>query len=239
MLPAVAGGERQVAVVTGANRGIGREVVRQLAGHGLRVVLGSRDAGRGRAAADELGGEDAGIVACPLDVADEPSVREAADWVEHELGRCDALVNNAAIDYDTDARATTADLDRVHRALETNLFGAWRTALAFLPLLRRSPHPRIVNVSSGGGALSSMGAGTPAYSISKASLNALTRILAAELRGDRVLVNAVCPGWVATDMGRGGGRPVRDGAASVVWGALLADDGPTGGFFRDGRALDW
>jgi NAD(P)-dependent dehydrogenase (short-subunit alcohol dehydrogenase family) len=223
----VASDDRPVAVVTGANRGIGREVVRQLAEAGYRVVLGARDEARGRAAAEELGVADAGILACALDVADEASVRAAARRVEDEFGRCDALVNNAAIDYDTDARATTADLDRVYRALETNLFGAWRTALVFLPLLRRSPHPRLVNVSSGGGSISEMGAGTPAYSVSKAALNALTRILAAELRRDRVLVNAVCPGWVATDMGGAGGRPVEDGAASVVWAVLLDDDGPT------------
>jgi NAD(P)-dependent dehydrogenase (short-subunit alcohol dehydrogenase family) len=235
----VASDDRPVAVVTGANRGIGREVVRQLAEAGYRVVLGARDEARGRAAAEELGGADAGILACALDVADEASVRAAARRVEDEFGRCDALVNNAAIDYDTDALATTADLDRVHRALETNLFGAWRTALVFLPLLRRSPHPRLVNVSSGGGSISEMGAGTPAYSVSKAALNALTRILAAELRRDRVLVNAVCPGWVATDMGGAGGRPVEDGAASVVWAVLLDDDGPTGGFFRDGRPVAW
>jgi NAD(P)-dependent dehydrogenase (short-subunit alcohol dehydrogenase family) len=231
--------DRPVAVVTGANRGIGREVVRQLAESGYLVVLGARDAQRGRAAADDLGGEAAGIVARQLDVADDAGVRAAADWVGDAFGRCDALVNNAAIEYDTDARATTADLDRVHRAMETNLYGAWRTALAFLPLLRRSPHPRLVNVSSGGGSISSMGAGTPAYSVSKAALNALTRILAAELRANRVLVNAVCPGWVATDMGGPGGRPVADGAASVTWAVLLDDDGPTGGFFRDGRPVEW
>jgi NAD(P)-dependent dehydrogenase (short-subunit alcohol dehydrogenase family) len=231
--------DRPVAVVTGANRGIGREVVRQLAAAGFVAVLGARDAARGRAAADELGGVAAGVVACELDVADDASVGAAARWVGNELGRCDALVNNAAIDYDTDARASTADLDRIHRAMETNLFGAWRAALAFLPLLRRSPHPRLVNVSSGGGSVSSMGAGTPAYSVSKAALNALTRILAAELRADRVLVNAVCPGWVATDMGGAGGRPVSEGAASVVWAVLLGDDGPTGGFFRDGRPVAW
>jgi NAD(P)-dependent dehydrogenase (short-subunit alcohol dehydrogenase family) len=231
--------DRPVAVVTGANRGIGREVVRQLAESGYLVVLGARDAQRGRAAADDLGGEAAGIVARQLDVADDASVRAAADWVGDAFGRCDALVNNAAIEYDTDARATSADLDRVHRAMETNLYGAWRCALAFLPLLRRSPHPRLVNVSSGGGSISSMGAGTPAYSVSKAALNALTRILAAELRANRVLVNAVCPGWVATDMGGPGGRPVADGAASVTWAVLLDDDGPTGGFFRDGRPVEW
>jgi NAD(P)-dependent dehydrogenase (short-subunit alcohol dehydrogenase family) len=227
----VPGADRPVAVVTGANRGIGREVARQLAAAGYVTVLGSRDEALGRAAAAELGGEAAGVVAYALDVADDASVRAAADRVRAELGRCDALVNNAAIDYDTDARATTADLDRVHRALETNLFGAWRTALAFLPLLRRSPHPRLVNVSSGSGSISEMGAGTPAYSVSKAALNAL--------RGDRVLVNAVCPGWVATDMGGPGGRPVEDGAASVVWAVRLDDDGPTGGFFRDGRPVAW
>jgi NAD(P)-dependent dehydrogenase (short-subunit alcohol dehydrogenase family) len=228
-----------VAVVTGANRGIGREVVRQLAQQGWLVVLGARDAARGRAAAAELGSEAAGVVPRMLDVSDDASVRAAAGWVGAEVGRCDALVNNAAIDYDSDARATTADLDRVHRAMETNLYGAWRTALAFLPLLRRSPHPRVVNVSSGSGSLSEMRAGTPAYSVSKAALNALTRILADELRADGVLVNSVCPGWVATDMGGAGGRPVGDGAASVVWAVLLPDDGPTGGFFRDGRPVAW
>jgi NAD(P)-dependent dehydrogenase (short-subunit alcohol dehydrogenase family) len=231
--------DRPVAVVTGANRGIGREVVRQLAAQGYLTVLSSRDDQRGRAAADELGGDEAGVVARQLDVADDASVRAAATWVQDTYGRCDALVNNAAIEYDTDALATTADLDRVRRAMETNLYGAWRCALAFLPLLRRTPHPRLVNVSSGGGSISSMGAGTPAYSVSKAALNALTRILAAELRADRVLVNAVCPGWVATDMGGPGGRPVEDGAASVTWAVLLGDDGPTGGFFRDGRPVEW
>jgi NAD(P)-dependent dehydrogenase (short-subunit alcohol dehydrogenase family) len=231
--------DRPVAVVTGANRGIGREVARQLAAAGYLAVLGSRDEERGRVAAAALGGEEAGIVACRLDVADDSSVREAAEWVRSALGRCDALVNNAAIDYDTDARATSADLDRIHRAMETNLYGAWRCALAFLPLLRRSPHSRLVNVSSGGGSISSMGAGTPAYSVSKAALNALTRILAAELRADRVLVNAVCPGWVATDMGGTGGRPVAAGAAGVTWAVLLGDEGPTGGFFRDGCPVEW
>ena len=225
---------RSVAVVTGGNRGIGYEVCRQLAWLGFDVVLGSRDLSRGEAAAAALG-----VVACPLDVADGGSVHAAADWVSERFGRCDALINNAAIHYDTWQMASAADLDVVHEAMETNLFGAWRTALALLPLLHRSEHGRIVNVSSGAGQLSSMGAGTPAYHVSKAALNALTRTLAAELRRDGVLVNAICPGWVATDMGGPGGRPVADGAASIVWGVTLPDDGPTGGFFRDGRALDW
>jgi NADP-dependent 3-hydroxy acid dehydrogenase YdfG len=171
---------RPVAVVTGANRGIGYEVCRQLAGLDFDVVLGSRDSSRGEAAAAELG-----VVACQLDVADSDSVQAAADWVNERFGRCDALVNNAAIHYDTWQTATAADLHVVHEAMETNLFGAWRTALALLPLLRASEHGRIVNVSSGAGQLSSMGAGPPAYQVSKAALNALTRTLAAELRRDR------------------------------------------------------
>jgi NAD(P)-dependent dehydrogenase (short-subunit alcohol dehydrogenase family) len=148
-------------------------------------------------------------------------------------------VNNAAILYDTWQSATNADLAVVREALETNLFGAWRLCQAFLPLMRRSGHGRIVNVSSEAGSLGSMGAGTPAYNVSKVALNGLTRMLAAELRGAGILVNSVCPGWVATDMGGAGGRPVEDGAASVVWAVTLSDDGPTGGFFRDGKPLSW
>jgi NAD(P)-dependent dehydrogenase (short-subunit alcohol dehydrogenase family) len=226
-----------VAVVTGANRGIGLEVCRQLAGHGYEVVLGSRDSAKGEDAAARLGHPS--VVPRQLDVSDDESVGAAASWVAERFGRCDALVNNAAILYDTWARAESADLGVVREALETNLFGAWRTTLALLPLLRTAEHGRIVNVSSQGGSLATMGAGTPAYHVSKAALNALTRTLAAELRSEGILVNAICPGWTATDMGGRGGRPVAEGAASVVWGVTLPDDGPTGGFFRDGRPLQW
>jgi NAD(P)-dependent dehydrogenase (short-subunit alcohol dehydrogenase family) len=219
-----------VALVTGGNRGLGLEICRQLAGRGHDVVLGSRDLARGERAA--AGIERVRVIA--LDVSDGESVERAARELEH----VDALINNAAILYDTWAHAVDADLDEVHAALETNLFGAWRTAQAFLPHLRRSGHGRIVNVSSGSGSISEMSAGTPAYSVSKAGLNALTRILAAELRRDRILVNAICPGWTDTDMGQGG-RPVSEGAAGIVWAAELPDDGPSGGFFRDGRPLAW
>jgi NAD(P)-dependent dehydrogenase (short-subunit alcohol dehydrogenase family) len=228
-----------IALVTGANRGIGLELVRQLAQRGFTTVLGSRDLEKGRAAADLLGADGIQVEARRLDVADADSARQLAAELDNDHGRLDVLVNNAAVLYDTWQRGVDADLDLVHEALETNLFGAWRTTQACLPLLRRSSHGRIVNVSSGAGSLSSMGAGTPAYSVSKAALNALTRILAAELRSDRILVNSVCPGWVATDMGGPGGRPVEDGAASVIWAVLLPDDGPTGGFFRHGRRVDW
>jgi NAD(P)-dependent dehydrogenase (short-subunit alcohol dehydrogenase family) len=207
-------------------------VCRQLAQRGHAVLLGSRDLAKGERAAREVGGE---VRAIALDVADDASVRAAAA----ELERLDVLVNNAAISYDTWQSGVDADLDEVREAFETNLLGAWRVTQAVLPLLRRSRAPRIVNVSSGAGALTDMGGGTPAYRTSKAALNALTRILAAELRGDGILVNAVCPGWVATDMGGAGGRPVADGAAGIVWAATLPDGGPTGGFFRDGRPIAW
>jgi len=227
-----------VAVVTGANRGIGYEVARQLMGRGFEVVLGSRDLAKGQHAAQTLGGAEGKVHAVQLDVGDETSVSAMGAWVRDQFGRTDVLVNNAAIHYDTWQQAHSADLGVVREALETNLLGAWRTTQELLPLLRDSSRGRIVNVSSEGGSISEMSGGPPAYSVSKASLNALTRLLAGELRRDGILVNAVCPGWTATDMG-GGGRPVSEGAASVVWAVVLPDDGPTGGFFRDGRPLPW
>ena len=229
----------RVVVITGANRGLGLEVARQLARGGDRVFMGSRDAGAGKAAATALQAEGGEVVDVQLDVTDEASIARAAALVDETCGRLDALVNNAGADYDTWERAGSVDFATVDHALATNLVGAWRTTVAFLPLLRRSAHSRIVNVSSEAGSLASMGAGTPAYAVSKAGLNALTRVLAAELRSERILVNSVCPGWVATDMGGAGGRPVADGAASILWGVDLPDGGPSGGFFRDGRPLPW
>lgn len=174
-----------------------------------------------------------------LDVTDTDGLAAAAVAVGEAAGHVDVLVNNAAIHYDTWQDASTADLAVVREAWETNVLGAWQTTQAFLPLLRRSAHPRIVMVSSESGSLASMGGGTPAYHVTKAALNALTRTLAAELRRDRILVNAVCPGWVATDMGGAGGRPVADGAASVLWAVDLPDSGPTSTFTRDGRPIPW
>lgn len=229
----------RVAIVTGGNRGIGLEVCRQLSQRGFTVVLGARDPRKGEQAAATLARSDVRVRPYQLDVADPASIERLRADVQADFGRLDVLVNNAAILYDTWQRAVNADLTVVHEALETNTFGPWRLTQACLPLLRRSPHGRIVNVSSGAGSLTDMSGGTPAYSISKAALNALTLMLAAELRGTGILVNAVCPGWVATDMGGGGGRPVADGAAGVVWAADLPDNGPTGGFFRDGKPISW
>jgi NAD(P)-dependent dehydrogenase (short-subunit alcohol dehydrogenase family) len=229
-------GDGRVVVVTGANRGLGLEVVRQCAARGDTVVLGSRDVDGGRRAAVGLGD---GVRPVALDVTDVDGLAAAADEVDRAFGRVDALVNNAAIHYDTWQNAVDVDLGVVREAWETNVLGAWQTTLAFLPLLHRSAHPRVVMVSSESGSLASMGGGTPAYAVSKAALNALTRTLAGDLRRDGVLVNAVCPGWTATDMGGRGGRPVGEGAASILWAVDLPDDGPTGTFTRDGRPVPW
>ena len=229
-----------VALVTGANRGIGLEVVRQLARLGFTVILGARDGRRGEEAAEGLAREGLKVYAARLDVTDEQSVEDLRRWVEERFGRLDVLVNNAAILYDTWQRAEDADFDTVREAFETNTLGAWRVSKAFIPLLRAGGRGRVVNVSSESGSLASMGGGTPAYSVSKAALNALTRMLADELRRDRVLVNSVCPGWVATEMGGPNApRTPAEGASGIVWAATLPDDGPTGGFFRDGRPLPW
>jgi NAD(P)-dependent dehydrogenase (short-subunit alcohol dehydrogenase family) len=230
----------KVALVTGATRGIGLEVARQLARLGFSVVLGARDAGKGERAASSIAVEGLEVVAARLDVTEQESIDALRLMVEGRFGRLDVLVNNAAILYDSWQRAAGADLETVRAAFETNTLGAWRVSMAFIPLLRRGRQGRIVNVSSESGSLAVMGGGTPAYSVSKAALNALTRMLADELRGDAVLVNSVCPGWVATEMGGPGApRTPEEGAAGIVWAATLPDGGPTGGFFRDGQPLEW
>lgn len=230
---------QQIAIVTGANRGIGLEVVRQLARKGMTVILGSRDLEKGTAAATKLANEGLQVIPRYLDVTDPDSITQLATQVEQEFGHLDVLVNNAGILYDTWQQASTANLDTVQEAIATNTLGPWHMCKAFVPLLRRSQQGRIVNVSSEAGSLTSMGGTAPAYSVSKTALNAFTRTLAAELKSSGILVNSICPGWVATDMGGTGGRPIEDGAASIVWAVMLPDNGPTGGFFRDGKPLPW
>jgi NAD(P)-dependent dehydrogenase (short-subunit alcohol dehydrogenase family) len=225
---------QRVALVTGANRGLGLEIASQLARLDHFVVLTARDAAKVAAAAQQL--ELAGLRAGSylLDVTDDASVARLAAVVHAELGRLDVLVNNAGIGFDFGRPAVGADLALVADHLETNLLGAWRVTNAVVDLMRSGGYGRIVNLSSAMGSLTGMGGGSPGYRVSKAGINALTRMLAAELAGTNVLVNAACPGWVRTGMGGPSAtRSVAQGADTPVWLATLPDGGPTGGFFRD------
>jgi NAD(P)-dependent dehydrogenase (short-subunit alcohol dehydrogenase family) len=241
--------KQQVALVTGSNRGIGFEIAKQLAMKKIDVILTSRNSASGEAAVRKLAKEGIKkeVVPMELDVSNQVSVDSLLDNVEKSFGRLDILVNNAAIlidkDDDDDITASKADLETVKITLETNLFGAWRMCKAFVPLMKKNGYGRIVNVSSGAGEFEYMatsGGYWPAYSVSKTSLNALTVMLASELKGTNILVNAVCPGWVRTDMGGSNAtRSVEEGAATPVWLATLPDDGPTGHNFFDKRQIGW
>jgi len=225
-----------IALVTGANRGIGREVAGQLAERDYTVLLTARDEEKARAAAEGLTGD---VRALALDVSDPASIAAAVEQVREDPGSLDVLVNNAGAGADFGVSGVDPDFGAIQESLDTNFFGAYRLTVALLPLLRRSEHPRVVSVSSGMGGVAEMGGWSPGYRVSKASLNAMTRILSTELAAEGVLVNSACPGFVATDMGApmGAKKSVGDGAAGVVWLATLPDDGPTGGFFRDGRPV--
>src|SRR5438445_3775160 len=226
--------EKKIALVTGGNRGIGFETCRQLAQLGLTVILSARDKTKGEIAAKQLIHRGLDVVFHHLDVSDQSHLDRIVYQLEQQFGRIDVLVNNAAILYDTWQSAIDADLDIVDQAIRTNLFGPWRLSQKCIPIMKRNKYGRIVNVSSGAGSLHYMTGGTPAYSVSKVALNALTRIMAAELLGTNILINAIDPGWVSTDMGGHGGRPVEEGARGIVWASTLPDSGPSGGFFFDG-----
>ncbi|MFN8130938.1 MAG: SDR family oxidoreductase [Solirubrobacteraceae bacterium] len=230
----------RIAAVSGGNRGLGLEIVRQLAAQGHRVIMGARDVAAGEAARTGLVSAAAHVEVRPLDVADPASIAAFAESLAADPGALDSLVNNAGVAIDAGVPGADPDFAAMQRTLDVNLLGAWRLTAALVPLLRASGHGRIVSLSSGMGQLAEMGSGSPAYRVSKAGLNVMTRILANELRGDGVLVNAACPGWVRTDMGgSGASREVPEGADTPVWLATLPDDGPTGGFFRDREPIPW
>ena len=230
----------RVAVVTGSNRGIGREVCRQLAGLGIHVVLTARGRESGERAANELRAEGLGVQFQPLDVSDETTARRLFDWLDEEFGRLDILVNNAGIYLDRGVSASKVELDLVRETMETNFYGPLRLSQMAIPLMKRHGHGRIVNISSQMGSLNDMGSGALAYRVSKTALNAQTRVLANELSGSNILVNAVDPGWVSTDMGGAHApRSVAEGADTAVWLATLPDGGPSGGFFRDRQSRPW
>ena len=228
----------RVALVSGANRGLGLAVARGIAERGAAVIIGARDLGAGEAAAAALRADGLAAHALVLDVTDRASIAAAVATIDAAQGRLDVLVNNAAVMVYDDALGF--DPDTADRFFKVNVLGAWVLAAAAAPLMRRNGWGRIVNVSSEMGSLARMTALAPSYSVSKAALNAVTRVLAAELDGGGILVNSVSPGWVRTEMGGPTApRSIEQGCASILWGVDLPDDGPSGGFFQDGAPLPW
>jgi NAD(P)-dependent dehydrogenase (short-subunit alcohol dehydrogenase family) len=239
--------EQTIALVTGANKGIGYEIAAGLGALGWSVGVGARDEERREAAVAKLRAGGADAFGVPLDVTDDASVTRAAELIEQRAGRLDVLVNNAGITGGMAQQPTTADLDVVRTVVETNVIGVIRVTNALLPLLRRSTSPRIVNMSSTVGSLTRQsdpagetGPIAVAYSPSKTFLNGVTVQYAKELAGTNILINAGCPGFVATDLnGFRGVRTPEQGAAIAIRLATLPDDGPTGGFFDDEGEIPW
>ncbi|CAN1724766.1 SDR family oxidoreductase [Hyphomicrobium sp. 1Nfss2.1] len=236
--------ETRIALVTGANRGIGLEIVRQLSRVGLLAVLCSRDVDKGREAAAKLASEGLEPPVVALDVTSDESISAAVDEVMNLFGRIDVLVNNAGVLWEgqspDDSKVLDVSPQLVRETYDTNAIGPLRMIKAVVPIMLKGEYGRVVNVSSGAGQLSDMQSGYPAYRMSKAALNALTRVTAAELGPVPIKVNAMCPGWVRTEMGGPNAtRTVEQGAETAVWLSTLPDTGPTGGFFRDKAPIPW
>jgi NAD(P)-dependent dehydrogenase (short-subunit alcohol dehydrogenase family) len=228
-----------IAVVTGANRGIGYEICRQLASRGVQIVLTARKVKAGEAAVKKLAAKNLAVQFRTLDVTSTRSIIALRDFLKRTYGRLDVLINNAGIIAEGDAPGLSVDLEAIRVTLETNTLGPLHLSQVLVPLLRRSKSARIVNLSSGMGAFSEMEGDYAAYRISKTALNAVTAILAAELR-DVVTVNAACPGWVKTDMGGpNADRDLEEGADTPVWLALDAPQNLTGKFVRDRKVIPW
>jgi len=234
--------DRKIAVVTGANRGIGFEICRQLAANkGISVVLTSRDEAKGRMAVAQLRSQGLEIEFYQLDVTDTSGIQRLGGFLERKYGAADILINNAGIMADPKGTGMLGvQLQIIRTTMETNVYGPLILCRELIPLMRKKNYGRIVNISSGLGQLSEMGGGMPAYRMSKTALNALTRTLAAELKGTNILVNSVCPGWVKTDMGGPNAvKTLAEGADTAVWLATLPDGGASGGFYRDRKAISW
>src|SRR6478752_4441367 len=229
---------KKTALVTGANKGIGFEVARELARFGMHVFLGARNEKAGRAAAEKLKGAGE-VTFIEIDVSDDGSIRNAADELARQTNCLDVLVNNAGILFDDDKNALSVTPEIFAKTLRTNTLGPWLVATTFTPLLKKSREPRIVNVSSGGGQLEDGADGwAPAYCVSKTALNGVTTQLAAAL--PKFAVNSVCPGWVRTDMGgENATRSVAEGAATIVWLATDAPHDLTGKFVKDRKVIPW
>lgn len=231
----------KIAVVTGANRGIGFEICRQLAKKGVHVILTSRDEAKGQLAVARLRKEGLTVNYHRLDVTSAESIQRFARDLEEDFGGADILVNNAGVMLDPKGgKALDSQIQAYRDTLETNVYGPLTLCQALAPMMRKKNYGRIVNLASRLGQLADMGVGTPAYRMSKTALNVLTRMLALELAGSNILVNSLCPGWVKTDMGGSGAtRSLEEGADTAVWLALLPDDGPSGLFFRDRQPIPW
>jgi NAD(P)-dependent dehydrogenase (short-subunit alcohol dehydrogenase family) len=239
---------KRVALVTGANKGIGFEICRQIALQGVTVVMGARDSRRGETASSRLNREGVETHFQLLDVADRHSIRTAVNEISNRFGRLDILVNNAGIMVDSDATVLNVDISTVQETMLTNFYGPLQLCQTGIPLMRKNNYGRIVNISSTLGSLSEItdpnspyaGVQSPAYRLSKNAVNSLTALVASQVRSDNILVNSACPGWVKTDIG-GPQAPLSpaQGADTPVWLATLPDDGPRGGFFRERKLIFW
>jgi NAD(P)-dependent dehydrogenase (short-subunit alcohol dehydrogenase family) len=232
---------KRIAIVTGGNRGLGQEIARQLMKSEAFVVVGCRDQPKCDMALEALRSGGDNVDAFPLDVNDTKMVKRFVEHVDKQHGAPSILVNNAGVYPEaTTSRVSDTPTSTWRETFETNLFGAVRMCREVLPLMKKLRHGRIVNISSGLGQLHQMGEGSPAYRVSKAALNALTRTLASEVAGSGILVNSMSPGWVKTDMGgEDAPRSVEEGADTAVWLCLLPSNGPTGQFFRDRKPIPW
>jgi len=229
-----------VAVVTGANRGIGRCVADLLSKEGATIILACRSLENAQATQEILSDDERTFVAAELDVTDPVSVSTFADMMSERFGRVDILINNAGVALDKFRAFEDTCADVFSDTLAVNTLGTYRVTQALLPMIKRSSAPRVVNVSSQLGSLERMTGATVAYRASKAALNAMTRALAHELADSPAKVNSVCPGWVATELGGlDAPRTPEQAAPGIVWAAMLPSDGPTGGFFQDGEPLPW
>ncbi len=236
--------KKPVAVVTGGNRGMGLATCQELAEKGFHVLLASRDLASGKSAANTLSDQGLSVEAVKLEITSPSDIEALADYLRAIHGRVDVLVNNAGIFIDGDLDNPTSicdtDVEVIRKTLEVNTIAPMMLIRALLPLMREADYGRIVNVSSGMGQLSDMGGRHPGYRISKTALNAVTAIFAAELEGGGIAINAVCPGWVRTDMGGSSAdRSPEQGIDTAIWLATLADASRSGGFYRDRQLIDW
>jgi len=230
--------EQKIILVTGANRGIGKEIVQQLAALGHTVILTARDSAKGEKALSEIHPGKGTVHFIALEATQTESIQQAVNKVTQQFGRLDVLINNAGIFNDRN-NSLTVSADAVKEHLEVNFIGPLRISQAFIPLLEKSQKGRIINFSSQMGRLNGMGGGSAAYRFSKTSINSLTAVMAADLAGTNIKVNSMCPGWVQTDMGGAGApRSLAQGADTAVWLAT-APGIPTGKFFADREETPW